>query len=133
MALKFENDPSEVFYIESVGKFGVTINRWSLLRNHIGQNKFYKMCTFRHISVDRDDDMMDKVDQIVKEIVGHKYGLNPLNMLRSETVSNLDEVIKAQGTSDPLDNSAPDPLVEKNRTFFCSELVAKAFKILGIM
>lgn len=26
-----------------------------------------------------------------------------------------------------------EPIVEKDRTFFCSELVAKAFKVCGVM
>ena len=130
MVLKFENDPNEVFYIESVGKVGVTINRWSLLRKHIGKNKFYRKCTFRHISAERDDDMMDKVDQLVKEIVGHKYGLNPFNMLRSETLDNIHDLGEDDSGEKP---SVDSPLVDKNRTFFCSELVAKIFKILGII
>jgi len=88
MVLKFENDANEVFYIEAVGKIGVAINRWSLLRKHIGKNKFYKRCVFRHIDCDRSDEMLDSVEKLIKEIVGHKYGLNPLSMIRSETVTN---------------------------------------------
>lgn len=51
---------------------------------------------------------MTKVD-------GHKYGLEPQDFLRQNTVTeDKDEI-------------------DEDRTFFCSELVAKAYKMCGII
>jgi len=41
MALKFENEQDEVFFVESCGGTGVTLNRWNSIREHVGEGKFY--------------------------------------------------------------------------------------------
>jgi hypothetical protein len=71
-----------------VSSFGVCYNKWSRLRTHVGANKFYKKIVYRSIDTIRDDPMFDKVEQFLKEVVGHNYGLRPKDVLRSETVSN---------------------------------------------
>ena len=46
----------------------------------------------------------------------------------------LDTAFDDEGSSsERMDDQAPSRLVADNRTFFCSELVAKAFKILGVI
>jgi hypothetical protein len=54
---------------------------------------------------------------LLKEVVGNKYGLSTSKLLfRRESVK-----------------SVKGKYIDEDRTFFCSELVAKAFKVLGII
>jgi len=63
--------------------------------------------------------MVSNLEKFLSEAVGLKYGLGGNKLLRSKTiVKNVND---------------ENELIESDRTFFCSELVAKAFKILGII
>ena len=75
MCLKFETDPSEIFLIEATGNYGVGINRWSSLKEFIGPKQFYDKCVFRHIEMDRPDQMIEQLEKFLSEAVGKKYGL----------------------------------------------------------
>ena len=116
MCLKFETDPDEVFLIEATGNAGVGINKWSALKEHVGTGKFYDKCVFRHVEVQRTDDMIESLEKFLSQAVGLSYGLTPGKLMRKTTVAG-----------DMAKN------IDSDRTFFCSELVAKAFKTLGIM
>jgi len=118
MVLKFDTDQHEVYLVEATGTLGVALNKWSYLREHIGAKKFYAKCVFRHINFDRSDAMVDNLEKFLKEAVGLKYGLGSKKLLRRETLKKED---------------ASRELIDEERTFFCSELVAKAFKVLGII
>lgn len=61
--------------------------------------------------------MVDNLEIFLKEAVGRIYGLDTSKLLRKQT-------IKKSSTSE---------IIDENRTFFCSELIAKAFKVLGIL
>ena len=41
MVLKFESDENELYLLESVGEKGVSLNKWTLLRDFVGKNEFY--------------------------------------------------------------------------------------------
>ena len=56
--------------------------------------------------------------EFVKEAMGHKYSLSSEKLLRQSTTKRTSKTNK---------------FIDEDRTFFCSELVAKSFKILGIM
>ena len=62
--------------------------------------------------------MIDKLEVLLKEGVGRKYGLsvNKILQKRKETVA------PKTGT-----------YIDEDRKFFCSELIAKAYKVLGIL
>ena len=49
--------------------------------------------------------------------MGHKYDISVEKLMRKNTIEVTDK----------------NKFIEDDRTFFCSELVAKAFKVLGIM
>lgn len=119
MVLKFESSPDEVFLVEATGNLGVSLNRWDYLRPHVGAKKFYEKLVFRHIDFDRGDKMVNNLEKFLSEAVGLKYGLGGNKLMRKKTT--------AKNFSDE------NELIESDRTFFCSELVAKAFKILGII
>ena len=63
--------------------------------------------------------MVDNLEIFLKEALGLKYGLGGGKLWRRQTVNNK--------------MSNDRKLINEERTFFCSELVAKAFKILGII
>ena len=119
MILKFEADPNEIYIVESTGNRGVALNKWSYLRPYIGEKEFYNKVIFRHLEFDRSNQLVDNLEQFLKEAIGQKYGLGGGKLWRRKTV-NLSE----------KNNRL---MIDEERTFFCSELVAKAFKVLGIL
>lgn len=124
MLLKFEADPGEVYLLEATGNCGVALNKWCYIREHIGKSKFYDKVVFRHITFDRGDTMIDNLQKFLSQVVGNKYGLSANKLTRTESVDCTDLGI---------DKNGEQRLIAADRTFFCSELVAKAYKILGII
>ena len=119
MVLKFETDPNEVYLIDATGNNGVSLNKWTFLKEYIGADRFYSHAVFRHIEIDRTNKMVDDLEVFLNEAVGRKYGLGGNKLFRRKT-----EVGRNMGVNIHID---------EDRTFFCSELVAKAFKVLGII
>ena len=70
MILKFESDENEIFLVEATGNNGVSLNKWSNLRSHVGNNEFYERIIYRHIDCERDDKMVDSLEQFLKEAIG---------------------------------------------------------------
>ena len=120
MVLKFETDPDEVYLVESTGNLGVSLNKWSFLREHVGEGKFYKKMILRHIDFDRGDSMVDSLEKFLSEAVGKKYGLGGL--LKQKTIKHTKD-----------SDFGKSEMISEDRSFFCSELVAKAFKCLKII
>ena len=60
--------------------------------------------------------MLTNLEKFLKEAIGQQYSIGISNILRRKTEMNVNREI-----------------IDTSRTFFCSELVAKAFKTLGIM
>jgi len=118
MVLKFESAPDEVFLVEATGNMGVSLNRWIYLRPHIGHGKFYEKLIYRHIKFDRGDMMVNNLEKFLSEAVGLKYGIGGNKLMKKKTIKM---------------SSKTKELLETDRTFFCSELVAKAFKLLGVI
>lgn len=119
MVLKFESAPEEVYFVEATGNNGVSLNKWQYIKPHIGKDKFYEKIVIRHVDFDRGGKMVKNLEKFLGEVVGLKYGISSSKLLRQKTVikSELDQ----------------NELIDADRTFFCSELVAKAYKLLGIM
>ncbi|CDW89888.1 ph domain containing protein [Stylonychia lemnae] len=115
MVLKFETDPDEVYFVESTSNRGVSISRWTMIRKFVGD--FYEQVILRHLEVERSDALIDKLEIFLKEAVGNKYGISTSKLLFQ------------RNTVKPKKNK----YIDDDRTFFCSELVAKAYKVLGIM
>jgi hypothetical protein len=61
--------------------------------------------------------MISRLEIFLKESVGNSYGMST-----SKLLFHRPSVKAKQGT-----------FIDENRTFFCSELVAKAYKVLGWM
>jgi hypothetical protein len=119
MVLKFESAPGEVYFVEATGNNGVSLNKWQYIKPHIGHGKFYEKMVIRHLDFDRGDLMVKNLEKFLGEVVGLKYGIGSSKLLRQKTLikSEIDQ----------------NELIDADRTFFCSELVAKAFKLLGVI
>jgi len=85
LILKFETDPTEIYFVDATGTNGVACSKWSLLRYHYGPDKFYERIIFRHIDFNRSDEMVEKLEIFLNEVIGHKYGLNPAKFMRRST------------------------------------------------
>ena len=92
MVLKFKNEKDEVFLVEAVGgDIGVRLNKWSELREFVGDEKFYEKVIHRHINFDRSDKMADNLDTFLNESIGHEYGLSASKLRRQKTTNAHDE------------------------------------------
>ena len=95
------------------------LNKWSFLRDHVGEGKLYQKIALRHINFDRNNKITDNLETFLNESIGHEYGLSVSKLKRKKT-----SIIKDEHAHQ---------MVECGRSFFYSELVAKAFKCLGII
>ena len=116
MVLKFGSDEDEVFLIEATGKRGVHLKKFSVIIPHIG--KFYEKVAWRKLNFKRKNANLDKLDTFVEEAVGCKYKFRGRDLARSRTKK--------------FDKEGERKFIDSDRTFFCSELVAKAFKVCEI-
>ena len=124
MLLKFEADPGEIYLLEATSNAGVALNKWLYVQEHIGKGKFYDKAVFRHVHFDRGDDMIDNLQKFLSQVVGNKYELSTNKLKRTQSLDSMDLGV---------DQNGEQRIIEADRTFFCSELVAKAYKILGII
>jgi uncharacterized protein YycO len=58
--------------------------------------------------------MMQKLESFIKTVIGLKYNLNPSKIFRKTCTTDAENI-------------------NENKTYFCSELVASAYKCLGIL
>ena len=116
MVLKFGSDRDEVFFLEATSNHGVALKRWSSIKHALGS--FYSKIVIRHLKWDRPDEALELLEKFIDETEGNKYKITPLQLIkhRSKQSKEKEEV------------STNENLVEKGRAFFCSELVAKAYK-----
>ena len=63
--------------------------------------------------------MLESLERFLKEAVGLRYSVRPSDVFRRVTKTKRME--------------AEDTLVPNSRTFFCSELIAKAYKVLKLI
>jgi hypothetical protein len=115
MVLKFETDPDEVYFVESTSNRGVSISRWSTVRKYLGD--FYEQVVLRHLDITRSDEMIGRLEIFLKEAVGNRYGMST-----SKLLFHRSSLKPKKGA-----------FIDEDRTFFCSELVAKAYRVLGVM
>ena len=85
------------------------------MRKYLGD--FYENVVLRHIEVNRSQNMIERLEIFLKEAVGNSYGMSTSKLLFHR----------------PSAKPKKGVFVDEDRTFFCSELVAKTFKVLGIM
>jgi hypothetical protein len=119
---RFDDNKDDVFLYEAVGN-GVICGSWKENKCEIGPGKKIEMICVRKLICNRDKEFMDKAIVFMGEALNHKYSLKSLfNRHKKSEV----------GALEPENDFSP-MYVEKDRPFFCSELVVKAYKILGVL
>ena len=113
MIVKFEGEEDDITFIEATGA-GVGFNDWTTLKKY--RDRLYSKVVYRKLYVERDNEMLDGLEKFVNEAYGKKYALNATKLLSKKSI--------------PVTGGAT---IAEDRTFFCSELVAKAYKCMGIL
>lgn len=78
----------------------------------------------RHLEFERNEENLVKLEGFLKQVNGKKYAL------RASQLINRKETIVSKKRDSTI---ADKDVIDEDRTFFCSELVAKAYKVCGIM
>lgn len=139
-----------MFFLEATSNNGVSLRRWSGLKPHLGT--FYLRVVIRHIDWERTEDSLCNLETFMKEVVGNSYSFSmkqlfkrtsvvvPKKSLPKTETRPVDEprpstntILETDDSSYFQQESTDVRLVEEGRAFFCSELVAKCWKVCGIM
>lgn len=109
--------------------------KWSNWRKVIKSLKDKGKCTlnsvyFRKVNAPRNSQTQENLIEFTKQSIGKKYSITYDKLLRQSTI---DFTQRIDLTSVDEENYSYDRLSRKKRTFFCSELVAKALKIVNII
>ena len=108
------SEPEEVFMYEATGGQGVHMSRFSTKKVYIGN--YYKKCVLRRLTWPDKDENVPNLLTFCKQTEGHEYSV-------MSKLSRKTSVVKTSSTQSTID---------EDRTFFCSELIAKCFKECNI-
>ncbi|OMJ70745.1 hypothetical protein SteCoe_31194 [Stentor coeruleus] len=93
--------------LEATGQTGVQILLWSdFIR--FNWHLLYTRLVYRKLEIKRTDEMLEKLEKFLENVEGKRYSLNPTKIFKKRS-----------------------PGEEEN--FFCSELVASAYKAIGVL
>ena len=74
----------------------------------------YDKLSFRKLRHNRTLESMQKLEQFIRTVIGMKYRLNPSKIFKKKCDENSDDI-------------------SEDKSYFCSELVAGAYKALGLL
>ena len=136
MVLKFEKDSTEeVYFVESTCHLGVHIVKYSDIKDQIG--KFYQKIVLRHLDWDRSDESLTTLIELVNKVNGNSYDFSVIKQVAKRTSLDDDLPQGDEGDDDDDENLEEGvrrvKQMEDGRAFFCSELVAKAYKLCGVL
>ena len=114
------DEAGDLTIIEAVSNHGVSSNHWLSIREEIGKDKFYEKVALRKLTAERTMEWLLTFDRFVEEVWHLNYGVAS-KLFSSNTRDSV-----------ALTDQSGRRFVEESRTFFCSELVAKAYKVLGV-
>ena len=92
---------------------------WASVASGIG--RAFERVAVRHLTLLRTEKLIQKLQQFLRLVVGNKYELKPGSFLFQRQSVRLQNDDVSGG------------MVEEGRGFSCSELVAKCYKVCGIM
>eukprot|EP00388_Colpodella_angusta_P009356 GDKJ01024953.1.p1 GENE.GDKJ01024953.1~~GDKJ01024953.1.p1 ORF type:complete len:438 (+),score=104.42 GDKJ01024953.1:27-1340(+) len=121
--LRFGKD--KLFFLEATGDAGVTMVAWKefMLQRWY---QLYDALAIRRVQFDRSASTLKKLQLFAKSVLGKPYSISPSRMLQNAEDNN---VIVAPETSDGKKRD----VIVTGESYFCSELVADAWKCLGIL
>ena len=107
LVLRFENN--EIGFIEASRAFGVIFTYWDKYFKKEWKN-YYNLISYRKLKVRRDPEMILALDNFVQNAKGKNYKLDLLK-----------------------NRNKPEVIPGNEDTFFCSELVASAYKVMRLL
>jgi hypothetical protein len=119
MILRYEGRNIQV--LEAVSMYGVGLFKWTDMVTELWY-PLYDKVMLRRLEVNRDDQFLKTMQQFVSQNLGKQYSCAPQKLLKAKsTIVDL----KKQDEQEHKQ--------KKERTYFCSELVAAAYKQLGLL
>lgn len=101
VALILKNNIGEIVLFESTGNYGCELISWQAFLQHAFKNTYESMA-FRHLQTTRTKDMLESLDNFIKQAKGGKYNLSARKLLFTTKQ-------------------------DKKNEYFCSELVASSY------
>ena len=118
MVLTFVDD-DDIYLLDATTE-GVHIRSWSDIRKY--KDECYSKIVWRKLYADRDDLFWEILQTFVEAVQGKKYKITISKLLKKKSIMpRLSQVLSGEN------------VVDDDRTFFCSELIAKAYKTLGFL
>ena len=81
---------------------------------HNNWDKLYNKLAFRKLRFTRTIENMQRLERFIRTVIGMKYKLNPYKIFRKKCLNDHENI-------------------SQDKSYFCSELVASAFKCLGLL
>jgi hypothetical protein len=106
LVIRYAN--GELALLEATSLDGVSIVRWQdfmVYRWYV----YYQRIVFRHLETNRDEEMILRLQDFICKVKGMQYLINPISLIQRR------------------DPTGPD------QGFFCSQLVASAYKAIDVM
>ena len=124
IVLRFGDYVKDLYILEAVGDKGVRIVSWMNLRYELHEEGFFEKLVTRKLLYDMTPEKLTDLDMFRRNTVGKRYGLSATKLLFNQpSETNFDSCRSSR-------ESAMHANVAQERQFFCSELIAKAFKVL---
>jgi len=112
LILRFPDGRLAIF--ESLRETGVTIVEWDRFMNKKWHD-LYSSIVYRKLHCEKAPEFTQIFDDFIKQSLGKPFKINAMKLFRNKN----DE------------DSAP--VIKSNKSYFCSELVATAYKRLGLL
>ena len=109
-----------IFVFDACAGQGVECNGWQSQRYFIGENQFRIRCVYRKVNFNRTQECLEKAYRFITEAQGKKFKFTIKKFL-------------AKGPEARLSELCENEFIEENRDFYCSELVAKFFQVIGVL
>ena len=78
--------------------------------------QLYGKVVYRRLSAERGEETLCTLERFITEAYGKKFSLSPFKLMKRKSKAVMSGAF-----------------IESNRTFFCSELIAKTYKIMGLL
>ena len=112
MILRYQD--GRLFLLEATNNEGVGVSEWTE-ESAKDYREVYKRIVYRQLQYKRSYQLVTKLEQFLKKARGKKYQLDPLRLLQKYS------------STDSVEN------LHENKGFFCSELIATAYKTIGVL
>lgn len=127
IVLRFGDYVKDLYILEAVGDKGVRIVSWMNLRHELHEEGFFEKLVTRKLLYDMTPEKLTDLDMFRRNTIGKRYGLSASKLLFNQPSQTEFDAGRSSR------ESALHANVDQERQFFCSELIAKAFKVLEVL